>query len=330
MGVAAVGIFVLFVLLPHLWPAVAAGFLTLIFATIIDLPVGLLRKLHIPRPVGVVLSIVGFLSTLGVMGFFIAPALTSDLSKLGHQSKSLTALLANRINSLTQFLPIKLPRITPSTLTFGHLSQYLNAGAIIHTTSIVVLVVGVSVAAAAWAVATPQALLVRIQAFFPEKHHESIVRILAELFVRLRRWVVGQLALNVYVFGTSYILFRLLSVPFAGFFAILAGTLELIPSFGLILGALPPAMLLFVRNPSSLILFLAGVLIIHQLEDRFIIPIIMRKAVNIHQSIITLILFSFALLWGPAGAILAVPIVGTIFALIDELRAIKSEFKDSE
>lgn len=322
--VGGVTVFALY-FFPHLLPAIASGIGMFIVAAMVDIPTRLLMKIKIPRQWGVVISLILLFGIIATLGILLAPVVQQDVSALSSYSGKLQTLLLARINKFRLDLPFHTVPVNKNAISIKAFQKILSLSSLLHTTSITLLVVGVSVAGGIWACVSPAGLLSRLESFFSAKNKDLANRVILEVFYRTKRWLLAQLTLNLYVGVCSYVLFRITGVPFAGLFAIIAGFLEFVPSFGIILGAGVPAVLLFVSNPVSLFPLLIGLLVIHQLEDRFLIPVIMKKAVNIHQSIITLALFSFGLLWGIAGTVLAIPILGIAFTLVDELKAVNKE-----
>jgi predicted PurR-regulated permease PerM len=112
----------------------------------------------------------------------------------------------------------------------------------------------------------------------------------------------------------------LLGVPYWPFFALLAFILEVIPTFGVLLAATGPALLLLADHPDRLIWLAIGLVIVHQLEDRLIIPHVMGKASDLPQAMVAFAILAFGLIWGPAGVIMAVPVSATLMAVFIEWR----------
>jgi len=126
------------------------------------------------------------------------------------------------------------------------------------------------------------------------------------------------MALSVIIAAVVYVVLLVLGIPYALPLAILAGLLEVVPVIGPIISAIPAVIVAYFVSP-----FLAGVVvaaffIIQQLENHFIVPQVMKKAVGLNPLIVILAVAVGGKLLGIAGALLAVPIVVVLQTVISE------------
>jgi predicted PurR-regulated permease PerM len=126
---------------------------------------------------------------------------------------------------------------------------------------------------------------------------------------QLGRWVRAQTFLMTIIGVLTYIGLRLLGIEFALPLAILAGILEIIPTIGPFLSAVPAVVVGLAVSPLTGIAVAALYFLIQQLENILIVPKVMQKTVGINPLVT---IFSLAVgfqLAGVMGALLAIPTV---------------------
>jgi predicted PurR-regulated permease PerM len=119
-----------------------------------------------------------------------------------------------------------------------------------------------------------------------------------------------------------------LNVSFALPLAIFAGIFELLPNIGPTISAIPAILIAFLTSsPTIAIAVTALYILVQQLENNFIVPIIMRKAANMNPitTIIT-VLIGFRLM-GVGGAALSIPLYLVLRVSLQEYLKIKNAYK---
>ncbi len=145
---------------------------------------------------------------------------------------------------------------------------------------------------------------------------ERIASVMTSVEILLGAWLRGQLLLMFFVGLLTYIFLSFLSVEYALPLAIIAGLFEIVPYIGPILSAIPA---LLVTLPVSPLLALATAsvyFIVQQLENTVIVPLVMNKAVGLSPLIIIVSLMIGSQLAGIMGAVLAIPIVVMVRAIL--------------
>lgn len=138
-------------------------------------------------------------------------------------------------------------------------------------------------------------------------------------------WVRGEFFLMLAVGLLTYIGLELLNVGYAVPLAIIAGLLEILPNIGPTIAAIPAIAIAFITFQSATmpLAVTALYILIQQLENSFIVPFVMKKAIGINPiATIMLILIGFKL-GGVGGAALAIPLFLTIKVVIQEYLKIK-------
>ena len=136
----------------------------------------------------------------------------------------------------------------------------------------------------------------------------------AETFInqlekKLGGWVRGQLLLMLFVGLLSYVGLVFLGVEFAIPLAFLAAILEIVPSIGPTLSAVPAILVALGSSPVLALAVAALYFVIQQVENNFLVPKVMSKAVGLSPLVVIISLLVGLKLAGIAGAVLAIPAV---------------------
>ncbi|OGD02924.1 hypothetical protein A2576_02600 [Candidatus Amesbacteria bacterium RIFOXYD1_FULL_47_9] len=152
-------------------------------------------------------------------------------------------------------------------------------------------------------------------------------RLVNEIERRLGSWVRGELILMLAVGVLTYFGLTLLGLDIALPLAILAGVLEIVPNIGPIVSAVPAVLIGLIIHPLLGLSTAALYLLVQFMENNFLVPKIMQRAVGVNPLVSILALMIGFRLAGPAGAILAIPtilVVQTIGVEFFSLRHLES------
>jgi len=155
----------------------------------------------------------------------------------------------------------------------------------------------------------------------PEKRRDHMKNILSELDGVFGGFVRGQMliALTVGIMVTAMLaLFR---VPYALLIGVWAGIADIVPYLGAVAGAIPAVAIALVTNGlGDAALVVAGFTVINQLEGNLIAPRIVGHAVRVSPLAVIFGLLIGGELFGVVGMVIAVPVVGALRVLIDNVR----------
>lgn len=143
--------------------------------------------------------------------------------------------------------------------------------------------------------------------FGPQVAYRGLL-LLRQVERRLGFWVRGELLLMTAVGVCSYIGLSILHVEFALPLAILAGLLEVIPMIGPTISAIPAILVALAVSPFLALSVTALYIVVQQVENNLLVPIIMKKSVGFAPIVTILVLMIGGRLAGAVGAILSVPI----------------------
>ena len=126
---------------------------------------------------------------------------------------------------------------------------------------------------------------------------------------RLKNWFWGEVILMSIIGIFSYIGLIIINLPHAFPLAVLAGLLEVVPNIGPVISTIPAAIIGLAISPYYFFAVIALYFIIQQMENNFIVPLVMKKTVNLNPIITLFSLLVGGQIAGVAGVLLAVPIV---------------------
>jgi predicted PurR-regulated permease PerM len=157
-----------------------------------------------------------------------------------------------------------------------------------------------------------------LASFMSEDVAKRVSRVLIRIEQRMGAWVQGELFLMFFIGVFAYIGLSLLKIEFVLPLAILSGLLEIVPTIGPIVSAIPAVLIGLAVSPVTALLTALLFIVIQQIENTFIVPFVMKKSVGLPPLLTIIALMVGGKLAGVAGAVLAVPIVLIIQEIIQE------------
>ena len=143
----------------------------------------------------------------------------------------------------------------------------------------------------------------------PMKHEMYVLDLWKRSQRKIGQWMQGQLLLSLIVGLLAYLGLMLLGVRDALILAFFTALCEFIPLFGPIIGAVPSVLFSYVDSGLTVALLVTGTyLLIHQLENQLIYPLVVRKIVGINPIIVIISLIAGYELAGFLGMVIAVPL----------------------
>ena len=136
---------------------------------------------------------------------------------------------------------------------------------------------------------------------------KRVERLISRLERSLGGWVRGQITLMFIVGSLVYLGLTLLGIQAALPLALLAGMLEFITNLGPVIATVPAALIGFASSPLMGAAVIALYWLVQQVENNFLVPKVMEKAVGVPPLVAILTLMIGYQLAGVAGAVLSLP-----------------------
>ena len=164
---------------------------------------------------------------------------------------------------------------------------------------------------------------------FSGAEEKRIINIISKVEDGLGRWVRGQLLLSLVVGLLTFIGLTIIGIPYALPLSLIAGIFEILPIVGPIIAAVPAVLVGLTISPIMALAAAATFLIVQQLENHLIVPVIMSRVVGVRPPVIIISLLIGANLAGITGAFLAIPIIVVIKILTKELFNEEEQLEES-
>jgi predicted PurR-regulated permease PerM len=156
-------------------------------------------------------------------------------------------------------------------------------------------------------------------AFQPLERRERLDRALSRISTAVANYVGGALAQATIAGLTSFIVMKILGIPFAAPLAVLVGFADLIPLVGATIAAvLVGIVTIFADFPIDTIIWVIWAIVYQQLENTVIQPQIQRRAVDLHPFLVLVSVLFGSTLFGVAGALLAIPAAASVQIAVGE------------
>lgn len=160
--------------------------------------------------------------------------------------------------------------------------------------------------------------------FIKTRHRKKYTELFDDIQKRLGQWARGQLVLCLIIGLATYLGLWFLDVPYKLPLAVIAGILEMVPTIGPIISAIPALIIVLAVSPTKFFFVIALYLIIQQLENSFIVPQVMKKAIGFSPLLTIVAIMIGGRLLGVWGALLAVPFTVVLFAVLQNYKKLET------
>jgi predicted PurR-regulated permease PerM len=119
--------------------------------------------------------------------------------------------------------------------------------------------------------------------------------------------------------------FLLLGLDYAILLGVLAAVLNIIPYIGVMVGSLFPVAIALLTKDSVMVAAgaLAVCVVVQFVDNNFITPKVVGSSVNLNPLATLLILIAGGLVWGVAGMMLFIPLLGMLKVVFDNVEKLK-------
>ncbi len=301
-----------------------------ILAFLLNYPVKLFERSRITRAQAVIIVLLVSLTTLVFVGVILVPLVTDQTIQL---LKGIPGWLKMSQDTLAWLDNWAKARRLP--LDLQGFSSRINARVESQAQALAGQAVGFALGTLTGLIDT---VLVVVLAFYMllygDRLWQGLINLLpaqigsplsASLRLNFQNFFISQLLLGLFMVVTLTPIFLALKVPFALLFALLIGGAELIPFIGATLGIGLVTILVLVQNWWLALQVAMSAVIMQQIKDNILAPRIMGNFTGLNPIWIFISILMAAEIAGFLGAIVAVPIAGTIKGTIDAIRSSKQQ-----
>lgn len=296
-----------------------------IFTVALTPSVSWLAARRIPRQVSAGALAIALLAGAALPLYLLIPPAFRQLEEIWRQTPAFVdsaqqwlRALAAAYPALADFIPRDL---TSYTETIGQAAGSLLGGVTRVTASAAgivaaVFLIGISTV---YSLAHPDPLARGLLRAFAPAHRERARAAGKRLAAQIRAWARGVVIAMVAVFLATWVGLTLVGIKQALLFAFIAGILEAVPIVGPVIAAVPPVVVaLALGEPMTALWVVIVFVIIQQLENHVLIPLIMSHQLSLHPVTVIFAVLVMGGLFGIVGVLLATPAAAAAGILYDE------------
>ena len=154
---------------------------------------------------------------------------------------------------------------------------------------------------------------------FPIQNQKGVLLLTSRVEEKLGGWFRGQIILSLFIGVITWIGLTLLGIEFALPLALIAGILEIIPTIGPIISAIPAIIVALNTSFNSALIVTVFYFFVQTIENNLLVPRIMQKAVGLHPVVIIIGVIVGSELLGILGALLAIPFISLLLIIFNSL-----------
>jgi predicted PurR-regulated permease PerM len=294
--------------------------MALVIAVGLDPAVRYLQRLRMRRGTATALIILGVIAFLALFVLLLGPPLARQISDLAGHIPDYVQKLANRNDAIGRYF--REHDVTQSVKDFvenipAKIAHSFDTvlGIAGKLGSLAFQLVTIAILTIYFMLALPSMRRTAVIVFAPE-HRERGENVLNRAVEKIGGYVGGNLVTSGVCGLASMFALLVLGVPFAIPLAMWAGVADLIPQFGSYLGAAPAVLIGFLQSPIKGVLVLVYFILYQQFENYFLVPRVMKDAVDLSPAAVIISTLIGGSLLGFAGALLALPVAATIKVVI--------------
>jgi predicted PurR-regulated permease PerM len=154
---------------------------------------------------------------------------------------------------------------------------------------------------------------------FPLGRRAEIGNIVREIEHSMGAYVRGIVLIVTFVGIANFIILSLAGVPNAVTLGFIVGITTALPIIGGYIGAGTATLLALLSSPLHALIAFGSFVAVQQIENHYLTPRVMSRSVNLNPILIIVFLFVGFAIGGVIGALIAVPVAGTISILVRHL-----------
>jgi len=308
---------------------IIALLLAVLFAFFLDPVVKFLQRLHVPRAVGALLTLLTALTFLGAAGYYVQARLVTfadDWPRYSAVLRRTAQAIDRKVTQVERRVSEITPRDTPSqpavqVVDPQPVRSFLLSG--IGSLYSILLIATFVPFLVFFMLAGKSAILRASLGLFEDGERTEVKEAIQEVNAMLRSYVAGNALVAAILIAGCWGFFLAMRLDYPFMTAAISGVVSLVPYIGAVLAWVPPFLMGAVHwKTASPYLLVAGVLsALHILALNVLIPQIVGRRVHLNALAATIALLFWGWMWGAMGLILAIPIIATVKVVCDHVPA---------
>jgi predicted PurR-regulated permease PerM len=321
--IIAVGI--IFVFLYVASSIVMTLLLAVLMAYFLDPVVGALERIHIPRALGALLTLLAVTAIFIGMGYLIVVRVgqfASDWPRYSAVLRHATTAFDRQLSTVERQVEAIAPatergRVVARVIQPPPVRDWLVQG--VGSLYSILLVATFVPFLVFFMLAAKRRIWKATMELFPDEHQDSVKEALDKVSSMLRSFVAGNALVALILALSSWAFFMAIHLDYPFLTGGVSGVLNLVPYLGAILAWIPPFMIGMAQwSTVGPYLGVAAVLTaFHIIGLNVLMPAIVGRRVHLNALAVTIAFLFWGWLWGAIGLVLAIPITATIKVICD-------------
>ena len=296
--------------------------------------VKMFERLRLPRLVGALLALFVMIAVIVALGALVWPTVQSQGTELIQQLPDLYVSVVDWIREVAPNLGLDLEEFlsqeaieewlrdpanqeTIQNLLFGFGA---GAGVVLRGVAETIAVIALAPVLAVYILMDLNRFKAQTLELTPPQHRNEVAYVGGELGTAMGSFVRGQLMVAVIVGIASSVGMWAIGLPFWLLIGIIAGFLNLIPFLGPVVGgALAALVALLSGDVWQAVWAVAIMIVVQQIDNHLITPMVQRARVNLSPLVIVLALIVGGSLAGLLGVLVAIPATAAIRIVVGHL-----------
>lgn len=156
-------------------------------------------------------------------------------------------------------------------------------------------------------------------ALVSDRHRERVRVVAADAAKAVSGYMLGNLLISLVAGSATYVMLKVLGVPYAEVIALFVAFCDLIPLIGATLGAIPTIGLAFLHSTTAGIVALVFYVVYQQFENHVLQVTVMSKTVDVNPLTVLVSVLVGVEIFGFLGALLAIPVAGILQVVVRNL-----------
>jgi predicted PurR-regulated permease PerM len=303
----------------------------MLIAYVLEPVVAGMTRLRIPRSVGSLLAVIaGVILAAGICYFSYSRALdfTNELPRFTAALRDNLGSIRAKVDKLADQarsvvepksrqkpIPVQIEQPQGVTRVISENSETI-ANAILATGFVPFLVY--------FMLASKEHVHVSTVRLFPKEHRLLAHRTVGNISVMIRTYILANFVVGLGTALICGIVFWSLGIEYFYFIGLISGFATLIPYLGVFLALLPPlASGISTLHKGGILTVFMTVVGMHIITMNLIYPKVIGKRLSLNPLAVSLSLLFWSWIWGAAGLILAIPLLGALKIICDHIEPLQ-------
>ena len=304
--------FIVFYLLYQVMEVLVWFVFALIISILFNPVVTFLKKMRIPRVVGVLTSYFVLFGLIALLIAVVTPGLYLEIKKFSADIPE----YMEKVSPFLQYLGVEgFTTLDELLEVLEESSEEVRKGI---TNALTVFFGGVSatlfiITMAIFLSLEGNGVEKAIELIFPEEQKKNILSVWKKCRNQVSNWFLVRILAGIFVAVSSFLVFYLFEVNYALLFALIGGLFNFIPFAGPAIAALIFFAVTALESITQAIFVLIAFLIIQAIESSVVSPALSKKIMGVSPVLVLIAVVVGGSLWGALGAFLAIPLMGILF-----------------